>query len=177
MAGKLSFVVALLLCTSLMLSPVFSSPFGQEKVTHLHFYLNDIISGKEPTAVLVAKADSPTGPSTTPFGNVYATDDLLTDEPGGNVIGNAQGLWVSSGKEELSLVLLMDFGFTSGPYNGSSISIFSRNQVLQETRALAVVGGRGQFRLARGFAELRTYYLNNTNGDAIIEYKVTVLHY
>ncbi|KAG9442598.1 hypothetical protein H6P81_018452 [Aristolochia fimbriata] len=159
-------LVWLILC----FSPAFSHPLGKEKVAHLHFFLNDILSGDDPTAVLVARPDKSVGAAATPFGSVYATDDPLTDAPGGNVIGNARGLWVSTGKQDLSLVLIMDFGFTSGPYNGSSISVFSRNEVPQPTRELAVVGGRGKFRLARGFAEVKTYSLNTTNGDAILEY-------
>ena len=43
-------------------------------------------------------------------------------------------------------------------------------------RELAIVGGRGAFRLARGYAVLRTHFLDNNNGDAIIEYNVTLVH-
>ncbi|KAK1262774.1 hypothetical protein QJS04_geneDACA001153 [Acorus gramineus] len=150
---------------------------GKEKLTKLHFFLNDILSGKKPSAVLVAKPNTTTDDSPTPFGSVYVVDDPLTDRPGGNVVGNAQGLYMSSGQDVLSLVLVMDFGFTSGEYNGSSISVLSRNPITETKRELAVVGGRGVFRMARGFAKLKTYYLNTTTGDAIIEYKVYVLHY
>ncbi|KAM0946934.1 putative dirigent protein [Dioscorea sansibarensis] len=154
---------------------------GKEKVTNLHFYLHDIISGSNPTAVLVAKPNNTNigSGNPTPFGSVFAIDDPLTDGPelSSNVIGNAQGIYVSSGHDKLTLVLAVDFGFTSGEFNGSSISVFSRNPVLETDRELAIVGGRGKFRLARGFAKLHTYSLNGANGDAIIEYNVTVLHY
>ncbi|XP_058078139.1 dirigent protein 4 [Magnolia sinica] len=154
-----------------------SMHFGKEKVTHLHFYLHDIISGKKPSAVMVAHANT-TEKGPTPFGSVFAIDDLITEGPEPTkVIGNAQGLYVSSGQDILSLVLVVDFGFTSGKYNGSSFSVLSRNPITEVERELAVVGGRGKFRLARGFAHLKTYYLNITNGDAIIEYDVTLLHY
>ncbi|KAJ0969024.1 hypothetical protein J5N97_021920 [Dioscorea zingiberensis] len=137
--------------------------------------------GAHPTAVLVAKPNGTTivDGNPTPFGSVFAIDDPITDGPDldSQVIGNAQGLYVSSDQNKLSLVLFVDFGFTTGEFNGSSISVFSRNPVLEVDRELAVVGGRGKFRLARGFANLRTYSLNGTNGDAIIEYNVTVFHY
>ncbi|KAE8711718.1 Dirigent protein 15 [Hibiscus syriacus] len=112
------------------------------------------------------------------FGSVVATDDLLTIGPNvtSRVIGNAQGLWVSTGREVSCLTVYMDFGFTVGEFNGSSISIFSRNPVSQTERELAVVGGRGKFRMAQGYAQLKTYYVNFTTGDAIVEYKVTVIH-
>ncbi|KAL5708379.1 Dirigent protein 4 [Ranunculus cassubicifolius] len=154
----------------------------KEKVTNLHFYLNDILSGKNPTAVMVAHPynTNPDKSNPTPFGSVFAIDDKLTDglERNSKVIGNAQGLYVSSARDLLSLVMYVDFAFTSGKFNGSSISVFSRNPVMDgDGRELAVVGGRGKFRMAKGFAELTTRYLNVTNGDAVIEYNVTVYHY
>ncbi|KAK7311927.1 hypothetical protein RJT34_10403 [Clitoria ternatea] len=153
----------------------------KEKVTHLHFYLFDILSGAKPSAVEVARPNITVGAkSATPFGHVYAIDDPLKDGPNADskVIGNAQGLYLSSSQgDQLTLVMYADFGFTTGKFNGSSISVFSRNPVTETKRELAVVGGRGTFRMARGFAHVRTHYLNTTNGDAILEYKVTLLHY
>lgn len=153
----------------------------KEKVTHLHFYLFDILSGKNPTAVEVARPNTTVGAkSAAPFGHVYAIDDPLREGPDANskVIGNAQGLYLSSSQgDKLTLVMYVDFGFTTGKFNGSSIGVFSRNPVTEPHRELAVVGGRGKFRLARGFARLRNHYLNTTSGDAILEYKVTVVHY
>jgi hypothetical protein len=156
-------------------------PLGPEKVTTLHFYLHDTLSGKDPTAVLVAhgaNANATPG-DPTPFGTVYATDDVLTEGPErtSRVVGSAQGLYVSSGKDGLlSLVMGIDFAFAD--YNGSSFVVFSRNPVTAgDGREIAVVGGRGAFRMARGFALLRTHYLDTGNGDAIIEYNVTLLHH
>ncbi|XP_038900914.1 dirigent protein 4-like [Benincasa hispida] len=153
----------------------------KEKVTNLHFFLFDILSGKKPSAVEVAHANITIGDqSATPFGSVYAIDDPLREGPHPNskVIGNARGLYVSASQDaDLCLVMYIDYGFTTGRYKGSSISVFSRNPVTERQREVAVVGGRGQFKMARGFAKLKTHYLNVTNGDAIIEYNVTVFHY
>uniref|UniRef100_A0A6N2KSI8 Dirigent protein n=1 Tax=Salix viminalis TaxID=40686 RepID=A0A6N2KSI8_SALVM len=131
------------------------------------------------TAVLVACPNITGGPSVAPFGSIFALDDPLTAEPEltSGVMGNAQGLYVSFGQDIPSLVAYFDFGFTSGEFNGSSISVFSRNPITNTERELAMVGGRGKFRLARGFAQLKTCFLNTTNGDAIVEYNVTVIHY
>ncbi|KAJ1380973.1 Dirigent protein [Sesbania bispinosa] len=153
----------------------------KEKVTHLHFYLFDILSGKIPTAVEVAHPNITIGAkSATPFGHVYAIDDPLREGPDANskVIGNAQGLYLSSSQgDKLTLVLYADFGFTTGKFSGSSISVFSRNPVTEPKREVAVVGGRGKFRMARGYAEIKTHSLNTTSGDAVLEYRVTVVHY
>ncbi|WKA03155.1 hypothetical protein VitviT2T_021281 [Vitis vinifera] len=67
--------------------------------------------------------------------------------------------------------------FTTGKLNGSSFGVFSQNPVTETYRKLAVVGGRGKFRMARGFAKLKTCDLNFTTECSFIEYKVTVFHY
>ncbi|OIW16154.1 hypothetical protein TanjilG_18869 [Lupinus angustifolius] len=154
----------------------------QEKVTYLHFYFFDILSGKNPTAVEIAHPNTTFGAnSTTQFGKLYAIHDYLREGPNKNskVIGNAQGLYLSSSLDDsvTLLVVYIDIGFTTGKFSGSSISVFSRNPITEANRELAVVGGRGKFKMARGFAETKTQYLNITNGDAIVEYKVTVVHY
>ncbi|KAK9677571.1 hypothetical protein RND81_11G152600 [Saponaria officinalis] len=151
------------------------------KKTTLHFYLHDILSGKNPSAILAARPNITLGQkSATPFGSVYAIDDPITIGPEANstVIGNAQGLYLSSSKDTFSLVMYVDFGFTYGKFNGSSISIFSRNPVSEGSdREVGVVGGRGKFKLAKGFAKVQTYYLDIKSGDAILEYNVDVYHY
>lgn len=158
--------------------PYVSAP---EKVTHLHFFLHDTISGKTPSVVKVARPNITTAFNDTPlpFGHVFATDDPLTVGPDltSETIGNAQGLWASTGQDVLTLVVYWDLGFTQGEFNGSSISVFSRNPITETEREVAIVGGRGKFRMAKGFANLKTYFVNFTSGDAIVEYNMTVIHY
>jgi hypothetical protein len=118
--------------------------------------------------------------STTPFGHLYAIDDLLREGPNesSKVIGNVQGLYISSSQsEDMTIVMYLDFGFTKGKFKGSSISVFSRNPITEPNREFAVVGGRGKFRLARGFVECKTHFFDPKPSDAILEYHVTVLHY
>jgi hypothetical protein len=153
-----------------------------ENTTQLHFFLHDTLSGKDPSAVLVGRGAGrePRPDDPVPFSSLYATDDVLTEGPQrqSKVVGNAQGLYVSSGRGKLSLVLGMDFELTDGPFNGSAFVVYSRNTVTHPVgRELAVVGGRGAFRMARGYALLRTHFLDNGNGDAIIEYNVTLFHH
>ncbi|CAK9148501.1 unnamed protein product [Ilex paraguariensis] len=154
----------------------------KEKETHLHFFLHDIVTGKNPTAVKLAQANLTTSVYNNPtlFGYTFVVDDPLTvgPEPKSKVIGNAQGVYVSSNQgKDLVLVFYLDFGFTTGKFNGSSISVFSRNPVADPEVELAVVGGRGKFRMKRGFAMLKIVSFNPTLSNAVVECHVTVLHY
>lgn len=151
---------------------------GNEKVTNLHFYFHDTVSGNAPTALRVAQAAT-TNQSSTLFGMVVMIDDKLTvgQDPNSTEIGRAQGTYSSASQGELGLLMSMYFSFTSGKYNGSSISILGRNHALRPVREIPVVGGSGLFRLARGVALARNYMFNPTTGDAIVEYNVTVVHY
>lgn len=152
-----------------------------EKVTHLHFFLHDILSGQHPSAVMVARPNNTNDKSPTPFGSVFAIDDPLRvgPEPTSEIIGNAKGLYVSSSQDvnKFTIMMYIDFAFTKGRFNGSSFGVFSRNPVVEAHREVAVVGGRGRFRLARGFSSVKTAYFNATNGDAVLEYDVTIYHY
>ncbi|GMJ03573.1 hypothetical protein like AT2G21110 [Hibiscus trionum] len=173
----------LVLGTALALAPCrgyysITKPYvpAPKKVTHLHFFLHDTISGNSPSAVIVARPNRRTASNDT-FGTVAATDDRLTVGPDvtPEVIGNTQGLYVSTDRDVPCLMVYMDFEFTGGGFNGSSIIVFSRNLIAETEREVAVVGGRGKFRMAQGYAQLKTYYLNVTSGDTIVEYKVTDL--
>ncbi|RWW80209.1 hypothetical protein BHE74_00011471 [Ensete ventricosum] len=155
-------------------------PGMKQKVTNLHFFFHDIPSGDKPTAVQVA---APKNLSSLVkeklFGTIMAIDDPLTEGPEADskVLGSAQGYYIISGQDSPMLVLAADYGFTTGPYNGSSFSVFSRNPAMDTDRELAVVGGRGAFRMAQGIAKLHTHSIDTTTGDAVVEYNVTLFHY
>ncbi|URE20754.1 Dirigent-like protein [Musa troglodytarum] len=140
----------------------------KQKVTNLHFFFHDILSGDKPTSVQVAAPK-----------NLSSLDDPLTEGPEADskVLGSAQGYYIIAGQDSPMLVLAADYGFTTGPYNGSSFSVFSRNPVMDTDRELAVVGGRGAFRMAQGIAKLHTHSIDATTGDAVVEYNVTLFHY
>ncbi|WOL08870.1 Plant disease resistance response protein [Canna indica] len=148
------------------------------KVTNLHFFFHDIVTGNDPSAVLVAAPLKNLTGVQQGFGNMMVIDDPLTEGPelDSNVVGAAQGFYIVTGRKTPMLTLGADYGFTAGPYNGSSFSVFSQNPVMETERELAVVGGRGAFRMAQGFAKLRTISISN-EGDAVVEYNVTLYHY
>ncbi|KAJ9549383.1 hypothetical protein OSB04_021926 [Centaurea solstitialis] len=160
-------------------SRIIDSPTTMTK-TRLHFFLHDTLSGDNPSAVLIAKPNGTVVEegNVLPFGAVYVFDDPLTEGPApdSKVIGNGRGLYASTSRgSDLTLLFSGDIEFTSGEFNGSSISVFSRDPLVIE-KEVAVVGGRGKFRMAKGFILLNAIFFNVTNGDAILECDVTVFH-
>ncbi|KAL2478376.1 Dirigent protein 21 [Forsythia ovata] len=143
-----------------------------DKITHLHFYFHDIVSGKHPTAILVAGRRNS-------FGSTAMIDDPLTGgpEPGSKLVGRAQGMYSMASQYDGSLLMVVNFVFTEGKFNGSSVSVLGRNPVLDAVREMPVVGGSGIFRFARGYALVKTYQYNIKSGDAVVEYNVFVMHH
>nr|XP_043639751.1 dirigent protein 4-like [Erigeron canadensis] len=153
------------------------------KKTHLHFFFHDTVYGanKKPSSILVAKPKKVVVQEGNigPFGAVYVFDDPLTvgPDPKSEVIGNGRGMYASVSRgSDPTLLFNGDLEFTSGEFNGSSVSLFSRDPIFG-VKEVAVVGGRGKFRMAKGFALLNTIFFNVTSGDAILEFHVTVIYY
>nr|CAN76752.1 hypothetical protein VITISV_009422 [Vitis vinifera] len=150
----------------------------EEKLSHLHFYFHDIISGPKPTAVRVAEA-AMTNKSPTVFGAVLMMDDPLTvgPEPSSKLVGRAQGIYASASQEEIGFLMVLNFAFMEGKYNGSTLSVLGRNTIFSKVREMPIVGGSGLFRFARGYAQARTHTFNVKTGDVVVEYNVYVFHY
>ncbi|CAI0408012.1 unnamed protein product [Linum tenue] len=148
---------------------------GPESVTNLQFYFHDLPGGKNPTAVQVVKPASSGTSINSFFGAVVMADDPLTEsaDRSSKVIGRAQGMYAAAGRSEISLLMSMSYGFTDGDYDGSSLSIVGRNRAVDPTRELPVLGGTGVFRMARGYAVIKTVSAN-ARGDAVVHYNVTV---
>ncbi|KDP30585.1 hypothetical protein JCGZ_16238 [Jatropha curcas] len=180
MEGKFSFVWAMILYVIMIAhaqgnyySESIPADYNQQKITNLHFFFHETVNGKHPSAVPIAQAKNSTG-------TLFAINDALRVgvEPTSQVIGRAKGLYVIAGQgDDFSLVMYVDFGFITGNFNGSSFILCSENPVTETKRELAVVDGRGQFKMAKGFAELYSRYFNVTTGDAIVEYNVTLFHH
>ncbi|KAL2254862.1 dirigent protein 22-like [Sesamum indicum] len=179
-----SLIISLLVAAEAQNGPIavenwFSKlPNAKEKLTKLHFYFHDIVSGKKPTAVPVARANS-TFASPTYFGLVSVIDNPLTagPRPKSQIVGRAQGITGYSSFKELSLLMTLNLVFTSGEYNGSTLTVVGYNPFTQQYREMPIVGGSGVFRLARGLATAQTAKFNRRTGNAVVEYNVMVLHY
>ncbi|VAI21841.1 unnamed protein product [Triticum turgidum subsp. durum] len=167
------------LAALLLLAAAAAPASAAEKETRLRVYWHDVVSGG-PNARVVQVAQAPSSnTSATGFGTVLVIDDPLTEGPsltGSRLLGRAQGLYVSTGKDSLSLLMAMNFVFVDGAYNGSSIAIVGPNPVNRAVREMAVVGGTGVFRFARGYCQLRTHWFDGKTGDATVEYRIHLRH-
>ncbi|KAB2607903.1 dirigent protein 22-like [Pyrus ussuriensis x Pyrus communis] len=150
----------------------------KEKLSHLHFYFHDIVSGRTPTAVKVAEAPT-TNTSMTGFGTVVMMDDPLTigPESSSKLVGKAQGIYAVASQSEVGFLMALNFVFVEGKYNGSTLSVLGRNAVFSTVREMPIVGGSGLFRFARGYAHASTHQFDIKTGDAVVEYNVYVFHY
>ncbi|KAI3511965.1 hypothetical protein L1887_19127 [Cichorium endivia] len=150
----------------------------KQKLSHLHFYFHDILGGNQPTALPVAQS-AISNTSFTRFGLMVMIDDALTmgPEPSSKIVGRAQGVYASADLSQIGFLMVMNYVFVEGKYNGSTLSILGRNSVLSPVRELPIVGGSGLFRFARGYVLAKTHFLNISNGDAVVEYNVYVKHY
>ncbi|XP_020094180.1 uncharacterized protein LOC109714125 isoform X4 [Ananas comosus] len=117
--------------------------------THLHFYFHEIVSGPNKTSFIVA------GPNLTSheFGDIVVFDNALRvgPDPNSKLIGRAQGMSVLASLSDQSVLTPINFVFTEGEYKGSTLTLFGRVPA-SGTAERTVVGGTGQFRLARGYA-------------------------
>ncbi|KAJ8765076.1 hypothetical protein K2173_010555 [Erythroxylum novogranatense] len=149
-----------------------ASPKHKTNLIHLQFYFHDRVTGNDITAVRVVS--SPLKNSATFFGNITISDDPLTEgpDPNSKLVGRAQGLYASVGRDTLCLFNAYSFYMTNGIYNGSSFNVFGRNPTPNKVREVSIVGGTGAFRGARGFAILNTYYVSAT--IAVVGYNVTI---
>ncbi|KAJ4771056.1 Dirigent protein [Rhynchospora pubera] len=148
-----------------------------EKQSHFRFYWHDKISGRNQTSVRVADAPEFKKSISTNFSDVYVFDDPLRTGPDKNskLVGRAKGIYLEAGLYKIELLVAMNFVFTDGKYNGSTIAVFGHNEALATVREMPIVGGSGLFRFARGLVQLRTYLFQIDY--AVVEYNVFVNHY
>ncbi|XP_073271299.1 dirigent protein 22-like [Primulina huaijiensis] len=151
---------------------------SKEKLTKLHFFFHDIATGKNETAFDVARLNTSLQ-SPTFFGIVRVVDDALRagSQPESKIIGRAEGIYGAASLEESAFLMTLNLVFTDGDYNGSTLSLFGYNPITHKYREIAIVGGSGVFRLARGIATVRTIWFNLTSLYFVMEYHVMVLHY
>ncbi|KAJ4916441.1 Dirigent protein 2 [Raphanus sativus] len=150
--------------------------YKPEKLTHLHFYFHDVISGDKPTAIRVTVPPVVNSSAVSSFGVVVIADIPLTEGPdrSSKEIGRAQGMYASTDMNTLSFTMVFNLVFTEGEFNGSTVSMYGRNPIFSKVREFPIIGGTGAFRLARGYAQADTYSISGL--DAVVEYNVFVSH-
>ncbi|KAL5707763.1 hypothetical protein ACHQM5_018625 [Ranunculus cassubicifolius] len=151
----------------------------KKKLTRFVVYDHNIRTGT-PTAFVIVPAPNVTGiPSNTDFRALTLVDNPLTTGLDLNTtrVGRIQGLMAAASKEEIALFSEFNMVFTIGKYNGSTISIYGRNNIMAPVREFPIIGGTGHFRFAKGYAELKTAMYTPATGDAILQFTLYVLHY
>ena len=113
------------------------------------------------------------------LGSTSRADVLLREgpEPTSKLVRRAQGIHAFASQHNAVLLMVMNFAFVDGIYNGSSLSILGRKAIFDIVREMPVAGGSGVFRLARGHALAKTFSFNLKAGVAVIEYNVSVVHF
>ncbi|KAK4772899.1 hypothetical protein SAY87_027918 [Trapa incisa] len=148
-----------------------------QKLTRLNFYMHDLVLVSDPTSVRVAGVPGSNG-NTTNFGDLYVLDDPLTTGPSltSRAVGRAQGIYSFSSEDATALMMSINMIFTGDKYNGSTVAVIGRNDVLKKVRELPVVGGTGAFRLARGFLQITTAVLDSPTLSVVLNCSLYVLH-
>ncbi|KAL5707761.1 hypothetical protein ACHQM5_018623 [Ranunculus cassubicifolius] len=192
MQSVLSFTIFSIFFTQFLIASIYGAhePFGEslnpkmlglkkKKLTRFVVYDHNIRTGT-PTAFVIVPAPNTTGiPSNTAFRALTLVDNPLTTglELNTTHVGRIQGLMAAAGKDEIALFSAFNMVFTVGKYNGSTISIYGRNNIMAPVREFPIIGGSGRFRFATGYAELRTAMYTPATGDATLQFTLYVLHY
>ncbi|XP_060197269.1 dirigent protein 22-like [Lycium barbarum] len=152
-----------------------SMTLKKEKLSHFRFFWHDVLSGSKPTSMMVI----PPPKNTSSFGQMNMIDNALTLGPklSSKIVGRAQGFYASASQNDVGLMMVMNFAFIEGKYNGSTFTILGRNLVFEKVREMAIIGGSGLFRFARGYVQASTHSWDFKTGDATVQYDAYVLHY
>lgn len=147
------------------------------KETNMTLYFQDFSGGPNATVAIVTGIPGKVW-SFFSFGTIFVTDDKLTAGPERNSpeVGRGQGIYVTSSLDGANTHVLFSIVFTNKEYNGSTLEIQGRSIQLASVRESSVVGGTGNFRLAKGIATFETIYYDATIFYSIIRCNVTVLH-
>lgn len=168
------FILATVTCTS-------SAAHGQLKETTMSLYFQDYSGGPNATVMQVNSGGlSDDGAlKFLEFGSLFVTDDPITEEfdSGSAEVARGQGLYVTSALDGKIAHVVISVIFTGGEYSGSTLQVQGASPQLEKVREVAVVGGTGNFRFARGYATFETVHFNLENYHAVIQFNVTVQHY
>ncbi|XP_051146171.1 dirigent protein 22-like [Andrographis paniculata] len=154
-----------------------SEPRRAEKSAVIRVYVHDVVGGPNATVWKVATANI-TGNSSSLVGQISVVDDKLTSRPERNSteVGRVQGLTTLLGLEKLAFMMNLNFWFTAGEYNGSTLCVVGRNPIGQTDRELSVVGGTKLFRMARGYSVSNTYSYDPVENYGVLEYTLYVYY-
>ncbi|KAJ3681618.1 hypothetical protein LUZ60_014191 [Juncus effusus] len=136
-----------------------------KKMTHIHLYMHDKLSRPNATDIKAVTGYKPI-PNITSlnFSDIFVFDDLLTEGPSpySFLVGRGQAFYSVAAQDTPALSINMNIVLTSGDYNGSNIAVVGVDDISATVRKLSVIGGTGQFRMARGYVIWKTFSFNTT---------------
>ncbi|KAG6530645.1 pterocarpan synthase 1-like [Zingiber officinale] len=169
MAYYCSFKPSLLL----LLFFIATSQAKDDSITHLHFFLHENDNRPNATAITVVNSTTsdPGG-----FGSIGIFDDEIREGSSidSKLIGRAQGMAPEVSLSEMAWLVLIDFVFTDGEYNGSSLMVVGRATIGRPVER-SIIGGTGKFRMARGYT-INTLLSSAPAGRFIAEYDAYIVH-
>nr|DAD19104.1 TPA_asm: hypothetical protein HUJ06_020567 [Nelumbo nucifera] len=130
----------------------------------LVLYFHDIVyNGKNADNATSAIVGAPEGANLTilaahyHFGNMVVFDDPITLDNNlhSPPVGRAQGLYFYDSKAEFTAWLAFSFVLNSTDHQGT-INFVGADPLMHKTRDISVVGGTGDFFMARGIATIMT---------------------
>ena len=154
---------------------MYAAKATDHKETKLSFYLHDISAFGDPKATTIPVAGIAGKAWTfTQFGTVYVVDDNITKtpDPKSPKVAQFQGLYVTASFDGLRAFATASIVFTNEEYNGSTIQIQGTNS--DPDTEVAVVGGTGKFRFARGYGTSKIYFLDTATQHSVVQLNVTV---
>jgi len=177
MATSTAPVLLLLLSMSAAPFAVLTLAADSNGTTHLSFFMHDITSGSNPTAVKVIKGPGSTLTAPTlgmTFGDTTVIDDPLTatSSPTSAELGRMQGIYMLASQSGAALMVCANLLLTSGAHNGSTLAVMGRDDTGEDVREIPVVGGTGTFRMATGYVLWKTSSMSGP--DATVELDVHV---
>ncbi|KAJ0105873.1 disease resistance response protein 206-like [Pistacia vera] len=159
-------LISLLFCLLLVIS---TSAATQKKISRepcktLVVYFHDILyngqNAENATSAIVAApawGNETILAEPTHFGDIIVFDDPITLDNNlhSTPVGRAQGLYLYDGKHTFNTWFGFSFTFNSTGHKGS-ITLAGADPFLEKTRDIPVIGGTGDFFMARGIANFMT---------------------
>ena len=148
---------------------------GKSTERRMVFYMHDIPRTPHPTVTLVAKSLN-NNLTNSGLGLTSIFDDMLTEgpDPKSREIGRGQGMYSVASSRGVDLLLVFTAVFHYPPHlNGSTLSLLGSDSIFLATREIAIVGGTGVFRFARGVASISTISIDGPN--AILKFDITLI--
>ncbi|XP_031396042.1 dirigent protein 5-like [Punica granatum] len=133
----------------------------QRLMLHLHDIFQEGINNTFPNATSASVTEGVPGFGPFLFGKLYVFDNPVTGDENMNSppAARARGFYLYDRKDTPNTLFLITLSFNSSEYKGT-MTMLGNNEHGAETRDIPIVGGTGDFFMARGIATLETEVLD-----------------